>query len=133
MIPELGKRLRGFRWKFFGMWGLIALLLEVMNYRFITSQLDHNDALREDMRLIVDTVADDVAEARLEKTIGGLRSSNTGLERYPSTITHELLTPIRAIGRYVDEPQRNVSETVTHLLERAMARPTSIDSVPVSA
>ncbi|RZV43218.1 MAG: hypothetical protein EX269_13595, partial [Acidimicrobiales bacterium] len=96
MIPELGKRLRGFRWKFFGMWGLIALLLAVMNYRFITSQLDHNDALREDMRLIVDTVADDVAEARLEKTIGGLRSSNTGLER-------------------------------------AMARPTSIDSVPVSA
>jgi len=102
------------------------------------------------------TAERDVAEARLEETVESLRHSNTELERYASTVTHELLTPIRAIGGYVEEAQRridmgadeeidvdsvldramvaqrNVSETVNHLLERAMVRPTSIDSVPVS-
>lgn len=62
VIPELGRRLRGFRWKFVGMWGLIALLLGVMNYRFVDAQLDNDDALRQDMRLVVDTVASETVD-----------------------------------------------------------------------
>ena len=39
------------------MWVLIAALLLVMNGRFVLAQLDNDDALRQDMRLVVDSVA----------------------------------------------------------------------------
>ena len=57
MVPELGKRLRGFRWKLAGIWVLIVALLLVVNVRFVSAQLDNDDALRQDMRLVVDSVA----------------------------------------------------------------------------
>ena len=134
--------------------------LILRDYRRMLSEVDERTRNLERR-----TVERDRAEQKLSETVVNLRTSNTELEQYASAVTHELLTPIRAIGGYVEEAQRRldmhsdetevderppeesgvgtvlervmvahgqVSETVTHLLERAMARPTSIESVPIS-